>query len=75
MYFINIDETNPFAKINPDGKIEQYISELATPVNLDLLVIQFKCNELNEDNDDKNDKDFVNLGNLPHTITLRLESA
>jgi hypothetical protein len=72
LYIINIDEINPFAKINPNGKLEQYITNLPTPVDLDLFVIQFKCNELNEDQDDK---DFANLGDLPHTMTMKLETA
>jgi hypothetical protein len=73
IYLLNIDEKNPFAKINPNGKIEQLITKFNEFIDLN-FIIQFRAsNERDSDNDDEIDKELINLGCQSHKITLKLE--
>jgi hypothetical protein len=70
MYIININEKEPFAKINVDGSFEQYIIDFAKPLDLEYMVLQFRTKNKN-DNDDENE--MANLGCIPHKITLKFD--
>lgn len=75
MYIININEKEPFAKINMDGSFEQYIEDFAKPLDLELIVIQFRTKNKNNDknNEKDNEKELINFGEIPHEITLKFE--
>lgn len=68
LYIININKCNPFAKINPNGKIEQLIENFEEPINLYCLIIQFRNKELLEPDECNNDDDLINFGELHHII-------
>ncbi|ATZ80722.1 hypothetical protein BMW23_0676 [Bodo saltans virus] len=73
LYFLNINEENPFAKINPDGSFEQLIKKFNDYIDLNFIV-QFRAlNKRDDDDDETNIKELINFGNLPHEITLKLE--
>jgi hypothetical protein len=75
MYITNLNQHEPFAKINPNGTFEQYIKDFATPLKLEYFVVQFRYNDRIDDDDDDNDKDLVNLGNMAHKFSLKLDVA
>jgi hypothetical protein len=72
LYILNINQKSPFAKINPDGTVEQFIKDFPKPIKEEYFVIQFRSKDTNEDDDEK---ELINLGCSPHKIILKLEIA
>ena len=68
MYLCNIDQENPFAKINPNNTFTQLITNFDNLEETDFLVIQCRYNMTDTD-----EKMLVNFGKIPFTVDFDLE--